>query len=422
MNKVAADAVIPPVVPPATVPPVVAAPPMQISFDPNTDGNVLETKGHLEQLEQFGMKDTEEYKSIETNLNKFITDMSAAASGQPVAPPVVVVPPGTPPPVVPPGTPPPVVPPGTPPLVKSAFFGDIVADPSNPPVETPQFTDPGQLQKFIAEKLALGETSDVNAIIKQASEWKESSEKLNPVQAELTALRNSIQSFPSPIFNAITEWSEGKDWQTQLKGQVSLDYNKPYESYDPKEMVSHFFPERQFTDEEVQKKDPSYTTLIGAAGRMYAMQKQSFETTRSQMMSDLDKTNQGFRDSVSKSFASFDGKYKAFDKSAVQKVRTLMEKDAVQTLFKNQDGSYKPEAAELLAFALEGPTEVQNLLKALKERSNVMQQAVGRGNQTIPQGAQAPKTDPTQEQILVAQMEKEFHGNDIFASKSQTKS
>ena len=109
---------------------------------------------------------------------------------------------------------------------------------------------------------------------------------------------------------------------------------------------------------------------------------------RAEIMREQEDSEKNFKGSVVSSVEKLKQQFPNFSKKDLQKVRQRLVDEDIESLFYNKDGTYKEEAAEMMAFSMFGKQVMESLLGRAKKDgiSKANETIVKRGNKKPRQG------------------------------------
>jgi hypothetical protein len=141
-----------------------------------------------------------------------------------------------------------------------------------------------------------------------------------------------------------------------------LDWEVEHSKQNVETLVERYLPEDyddllgQLEDSKISEEEfeKQIKLLSRATKQMFERDKQAIKKEREDYVENIEKHQKQFRKSALLSVSEFSKAYPGFSKSEMNKLRTTLTEGKLDDLFFNSDGTYKPEAAKLVAFALHG--------------------------------------------------------------------
>ena len=217
---------------------------------------------------------------------------------------------------------------------------------------------------------------DANTFFNSVGTWREQAQKGSEIEKEYDALTADLQAMPPEIRTAVQLWADGEDYTQALMGNERLDFSDDFASQDVENLVQHYLPEEYdelaelFENGELEEEDLEERLLLLArtTKRMFTEDKRALEDEREQYALRQKNEFQNMKKSALLSVDNLSKAYPNFSKSEISKIRTTLVEGKVDSLFMNPDGSYKDNAAELIAFASYGKKMLESVKKAAQRR------------------------------------------------------
>lgn len=217
---------------------------------------------------------------------------------------------------------------------------------------------------------------DANTFFNSVGTWREQAQKGSEIEKEYDALAADLQAMPPEIRNAVQLWADGEDYTQALMGDERLDFSDNFLNQDVENLVQHYLPEEYdeleelFENGEIEEEylEERLLLLARTTKRMFTEDKIALEDEREQYALRQKHEFQNMKKSALLSVENLSKAYPNFSKSEVSKIRTTLVEGKVDSLFMNPDGSYKDNAAELIAFASYGKKMLDSVKKAAQRR------------------------------------------------------
>lgn len=207
-----------------------------------------------------------------------------------------------------------------------------------------------ELPEQVAKAFEAAGIKDVNtflsAELKELREAKELFEKQN----------SGLNSLPPELTNMVVAAMQGDDWKAMASKYTSMDFSKPAEKLDKKTLIS-VYGDVKFTDEEWEEYsdkdgDPRIKAQIDreirAAQERYNQDKENHDSYYKRMEESTAAQQKAAKESLTPQLADLNARgLGLFVKNGLG---NQMMAEAVGPMFRNQDGSFKDDAA--LAFVL----------------------------------------------------------------------
>lgn len=230
-----------------------------------------------------------------------------------------------------------------------------------------------EMLSFISSNYGI---KDANTFFNSVGTWREQAQKGSEIEKEYEALTADLQAMPPEIRTAVQLWADGEDYTQALMGNQRLDFSSDFASQDVENLVQHYLPEEYdelaelFENGEIEEEDLEERLLLLArtTKRMFTEDKKALEDEREQYAIRQKNEFQNMKKSALLSVENLSKAYPNFSKSEIAKIRTTLVEGKVDSLFMNPDGSYKDNAAELIAFASYGKKMLESVKKAAQRK------------------------------------------------------
>lgn len=257
------------------------------------------------------------------------------------------------------------------------------------------------VNKHISEKFDGVENLD--SLMTRYGKMSDEITELKVIQGEYSKIEKSFSEMPSELLKAIDMAEKGENWKEMLTNSPRLSFDSDVDSIDKVELVKAYYGD-QFSDADFEAANEDSEDYDPAVGRLVNMAhnnaKEKFASDKSKNTLTLEQANNArtakqtaFNESVDGSLASI----KKFMPDATDEYLSSISQDLLQnkkdSLFSNQDGTLKEDAALRYALAKDGPEIFGQLFEALqaKIKTEANQELLERKSQTPPQGTAAPK-------------------------------
>jgi hypothetical protein len=261
------------------------------------------------------------------------------------------------------------------------IFG-IMATPKKGKEIKLNFEAPKEMIDLISSKFGV---NDASKFFSSVDTWRNQAQEGSEVKKEYEALTADLQAMPSDIRMAVQLWANGEDHTTAFTSSQRLDFSGDYKGQDPESLVQHYFGEQydelttSLEDGDISESefDNSVRLLANSTKRLFAEDKQALEKEREEFNNRQKNEFQNLKKTALLSVENLSKAYPSFSKSEVAKIRTILVEGKAENLFVNADGTYKEDAAELVAYAMYGKKMLESV-KKIAER-----QGESKANQKI---------------------------------------
>lgn len=244
------------------------------------------------------------------------------------------------------------------------------------------FEAPKEMIDLISSRFGV---NDASKFFSSVDTWRNQAQEGSEVKKEYEALTADLQAMPSDIRMAVQLWANGEDHTTAFTSSQRLDFSGDYKGQDPESLVQHYFGEQydelttSLEDGDISESefDNSVRLLANSTKRLFAEDKQALEKEREEFTNRQKNEFQNLKKTALLSVDNLSKAYPSFSKSEVAKIRTILVEGKAENLFVNADGTYKEDAAELVAYAMYGKKMLESV-KKIAER-----QGESKANQKI---------------------------------------
>lgn len=275
-------------------------------------------------------------------------------------------------------------------------------EPSNPfgigssteEMEEVEFEIEEEMANYITQHYGL---EDVGSFFEKVDTWRTQSQDGAENTRQLEELNEGLQNLPTDIKSAIQAFANAEDYKAAFNSSSSnVDYSKDFKDQDKEDVVKAYFSEEleeikeSFDDGEMDDDDydGKVELLYKSARKLFEADKKMVVNRRAEIVEKEEAREKNFKGSVVSSVEKLKQQFPNFSKKDLQKVRQRLVDEDIESLFYNKDGTYKEEAAEMMAFSMFGKQVMESLLsKAKKEgMSKANETIVQRGNKKPRQG------------------------------------
>ena len=283
--------------------------------------------------------------------------------------------------------------------------------------QPPVYENFEQVSKEVSSILG-SEVKDFGDVIKIAQQASESKKQVELLSVEVTKgeqFKEIFATLPDPVFAlveacALGTYDESK--LAELTGTI-IDYNRPFENQDKKKIIGKYAPhlledDLYFEDEDRVEKD------LKTIKSVFDKDKKEFEGTIEPRRKNIEAAENSYRESAQSAMSNLNTvEYFKFGVPEKTRISQIMEKgqNGILSLYFNEDGSYKKEAAELVALNLFGRDSIKYqrdlLTKQIKSKveTEVNTQILSRGNDTPPASNTGALVTGTPDEAILADIE-----------------
>lgn len=272
------------------------------------------------------------------------------------------------------------------------------------------------MMRHIKEKYSIG---DSNKFLKSVDTWRNQAQEGTEYREKFNEIEDGLISLPGPIKSAISAFANGEDWNSAFGStQSRLDYSDVFTNQDKEAVVQHYFGEKyeklqdKLEDESIDEEDfaERYDELHEFSEKFFENDKKGFEKQRAKYTEEQDRIEKVRSGSIKSSVESLKEQYPNFSRADLQRVEQRMVDGNIEEPFYEKDGSYKAEAAEMMAFAMYGKRIMKALLnRATKDgTSSANETIVQRGNKKMRKASKNTSPEGKQNVDAVSHLNSHF--------------
>lgn len=213
--------------------------------------------------------------------------------------------------------------------------------------------------------------------------WRTDAQKKSDLEKQLEGIQEAFDNMPEPLYNAMEAWSMGNDFQEAYNSSTvsKIDFKKDFNSQDLHTVVDHYFPSQFEKDDLEDVSDPTVKRAIDLAERQYKIDKDNNRHMRAKQEQQERERVESFKKSVNSSVENLKKTFPAFSDSHFKQIEKVLKSGDIDSLFFNNDSTYKADAAEKIAFMLYGKDELLRVRNstAKKSKSETLEEVVSRG-------------------------------------------
>jgi hypothetical protein len=268
-------------------------------------------------------------------------------------------------------------------LEDSLFFSNVVIEPTEK-VEIKDLSGFVELLKG-DEVFGVKDEKDIPALMTNYKSLVEKTNQFEEKEQQLTALQSVFTSIPDYMYEAIDKFIKCEDFEDVLRRAVStkVDFTKPFEKQNEKDIIEHYFP-GDFSEDEYEDDDDKALKLAKKqAKEKFENDRKNYKPYRTVTQEKSDANVKALKDSANIAISTLSSQVKLNDNYKTNITKTLNGGfESIASEFFNQDGTWKPDAAEKIMFMKYGKTEIEKVKQFIKNRteSSVTEQFVTRGN------------------------------------------
>jgi len=223
--------------------------------------------------------------------------------------------------------------------------------------------------------------------IKDYSSLKESYKELTgrltefeTVKKQNEELINGLSSLPPELIKAIELAEQGKDYRQYIAGMPNIDFNKDANNIDKIDLIKAYFPDK-ITDDDIEAMDENSDYYDPKASRLVDMlheravekfnaEKKGFEGQAEEYLRKEDQRKEVYSTSVKNSLSSIKQSFPDAPASYVKSVEEKLLNNGIASLFYDEQGLLKADAAARFVMASDdGKTLVAQLQRIAHEKA-----------------------------------------------------
>jgi hypothetical protein len=218
----------------------------------------------------------------------------------------------------------------------------------------------------LAEKLGIN-TEEKGWLGKLASAVTKPAEDFSD---KYNTLVEGLNSLPKELGEAVNAVLEGKDWRTVFNSASTIDFSKDFSALSNEEKVkvhNFYFPEDKI-DEGQDLSAKEIKKALAAVESKYSADKFIKIEKEKAIAKDNELKRNSFIGSADASIKALTDSYKGMKKSEIKKVEEIIKVNGIQSVFFDKKGNLLPDAAEKLAFALNGKAILETAVQLAENK------------------------------------------------------
>lgn len=235
------------------------------------------------------------------------------------------------------------------------------------------FEPPKEMIDLISSKFGV---KDPSKFFSSVDTWRSQAQEGSEIRKEYEALTNDLQAMPQDIRMMVQMWANGEDYTKALNSSERLDFSDDFKNQNSESLVQHYFGEQydelvsEFEDGDISESefDNRIKLLASSTKRLFNEDKQALDKEREEFLERQKSEFQNMKKTALLSVENLGKAYPDFSKSEISKIRGLLVEGKVDNLFMNADGTYKEDAAELVAYAMYGKKMLDSVKKVAKRQ------------------------------------------------------
>ena len=298
--------------------------------------------------------------------------------------------------------------------IESPIFGDKKKTVgSNEQVDSAPIESLDQMNEALRETTGYESFNDFKASF---PELKQKAEKAESLQVQVDQVNDVFQKMPESLYKATQRFAKGdENWAEEITNASTIDFKKDSSEISKKEMIEAFFP-GQFSDDDWSDftdadGDDKIKGQIDRAHQLAVTQfdakKEAIKAETDRLFQQNEQKQKNYIASVDASITNLRSSIPEIDDNYVGSIKKELSINQVLSLFFNQDGTLKEDAAERYVMSRDGKG-LMSQYKTIaehqaenKERQEVLQRGAdkpkeSRGGSAGTPGQEAIRPEVTQ--------------------------
>jgi len=244
------------------------------------------------------------------------------------------------------------------------------------------FEPPKEMIDLISSRYGV---NDASKFFSSVETWRSQAQEGSELKREYEALTADLQALPMDLRASIEMWASGEDYTKALTMTQRLDFSGDFTKQDPESLVQHYFGEQydeitsEFEDGDISESEYQnrIKLLANSTKRLFVDDKKALEKEREDFLNRQRNEHESLKRTALLSVENLSKAYPNFSKSEVSKIRSILVEGKADNLFMNADGTYKEDAAELVAYAMYGKKMLESVKKiAQRQGESVANQKI----------------------------------------------
>lgn len=251
--------------------------------------------------------------------------------------------------------------------------------------------------------------------LKDVFETKDKTVKLSEVEEKYKAVSSDLERIPPALLTAMQVALKDGDWRKAITN-LDVDFTKPFDKLPVEEqarITKRFIPDLQ--DDLTNPDSPLYKASISLGREKYLHHQESIRKEAEAQLERAKQDNDKFQVTVKSSVSKLKEKFPNEANEVFETVEDLLSsRQLLARLFYNEDGSLKPDAAEIVTYAKFGKSLYEKAQKTTNRKAvNEELANVINGQQSKGGGASTPNVTQTQDEQVT-------QGQSILKSYAKT--
>lgn len=212
---------------------------------------------------------------------------------------------------------------------------------------------------------------DFAKFFQSATTWRAKAQAADELTEKVAQFEGLFDNMPAPLLESVKAWAAGDaEWHTHVNQNVAFDFSKPADKQDEKALVNHYFPGK-FTDADwaEETRPQGLDIALSSSKKQYTTEKREVEQKSADMIQKSNERIARVKTSVAGSLNTLKASFPDLDTKGLKEISRILESGDINSIFFDKNGSYKPEAAEMLLMAKYGKETIKKLMKVSAKRA-----------------------------------------------------
>lgn len=261
--------------------------------------------------------------------------------------------------------------------------------------DVPDFQGIEEINGYLQEQMP--EVKDFNGLLSGFKAMKQEVDSLAEVKQNNEQLLNGLRNLHPDLIEAIRLYEEGSDFKSYIASRPSIDYNKDVKSYSREDLVKAYFSTKVTDDDllaadvDSDDYDPNTERYVNAlyeqAQEKYNNEQKTHTGKVDEYLSSNKKQKEEYELSVKESLKSVREVFPEAPDSYIKNLESKLLRNDIDSLFYDQNGKLKPDAAARFVMASD---DGKNLVAQLQEiarrkaKTEANLDVLSRGKRTLP--------------------------------------
>lgn len=268
-----------------------------------------------------------------------------------------------------------------------------------------------KVNEYLASKFE--GVTDINALLNKYEEASKAATTLSEVQANYNELVGGIKSLHPDLIQAMTMYEKGEDFRSFLVGRPNIDFSKNANEVDANELIRAYFPNKvsdadfEAADKNSDDYDPNVEryvkTLQESAIEKFNAEKEQYNQKVDQYITRNAEQKQKFVSSVKQSLSSIKSDFPDAPDTYVKSVEEKLLKDGIDSLFYDENGYLKADAAARFVRASDDGKDLLTQLQRIaydNAKTDANLDVITKSQRTAPEsGGMTQRQDVNEEKV-----------------------